>query len=170
MKKGYLLSVWIFVVVVMLISSACSPSRIAVDEYDQVPAGESTSQEQEAPPEDEPAEVEDQQPEEPVEPAEPVSEFPEDVPIIDGAYDVQPSRKGLVVQYQVDAEIDDVAGYYQDELPSYGWDVEGPPDNVVGSIATMSRENTAGDTLAINMQYNSLGGFVRVQITIARVD
>ena len=79
MKKGYLLSVWILVVVVMLISSACSPSRISVDEYNKIHGIESSSQEQEAPPEDEPAAVEDQQPEEPEEPAEPESEFPEDV-------------------------------------------------------------------------------------------
>jgi len=46
----------------------------------------------------------------------------------------------------------------------------GPPDNVMGSIGTMLRENTAGDRLAINMQGNDLGGFVRLTVSISRVD
>lgn len=173
MKKGHLLSTWVFIVVLLLIISACSPSRVPVDEFDQVPAGGDTSEVQEPPPEDETSAGEEQPPEEPEEPEEPVepeSEFPEDVPIIEGAYDLQSARGGRVVLYQVDEDIETVAGFYQAELPNYGWSIEGPPDNVVGSIATMSRENQAGDTLAINMQYNELGGFVRLQVTISRVE
>jgi hypothetical protein len=46
----------------------------------------------------------------------------------------------------------------------------GPPDNAIGSIGTMLRENAAGDRLAINMQANELGGFVILDISISRAD
>lgn len=169
MKKGYLLIFLIVIVGLMLFSSACAPTRIPVEEVDRIPTPGSSDQEPAAPG-NEPGSGEDQQPAEPTKPAEPVSEFPEDIPIMEGAYDVQSVRKGQIVTFQIDSEIQAVVKYYQDELPNYGWDIQGPPDSAIGSIATMSRENEAGDTLAINMQYNQLGGFVKVQLTLARVE
>jgi len=46
----------------------------------------------------------------------------------------------------------------------------GSPDNAVEAIATMLRKNEAGDRLAINMQTNELGGFIRLTITISRAN
>lgn len=150
----------------IIIISACTPSRVSVEEYDQVPTSAATS----------PPETGEEVPPEPVETQEsaPVEEQDkntlDDVPIMEGAYQVQKGSSGRNVLYTVDAEIDDVVGFYQAELPNYGWEMAGPPDNAVSAIATMLRENNAGDRLAVNMQYNSLGGFVRVTITISRAD
>ncbi len=44
----------------------------------------------------------------------------------------------------------------------------GTPDNSVGAIDKMLHENENGDRLAIDMQANELGGFVRLAITISR--
>jgi len=146
--------------------SACSPDRVLVEDYDQVPAGAATT-EPEAPEESVPEPVEDQGPA-PVEEDE--GNNLDDVPIMDEAYQVQKGRSGKNVVYQVDASIEEVVTYYQEVLPNYEWELAGPPDNAVASIATMLRENAAGDRLAINLQANELGGFVRVNITISRAN
>jgi hypothetical protein len=146
--------------------SACSPDRVLVEDYDQVPAGAATT-EPEAPEESVPEPVEDQGPA-PVEEDE--GNNLDDVPIMDEAYQVQKGRSGKNVVYQVDASIEEVVTYYQEVLPNYEWELAGPPDNAVASIATMLRENADGDRLAINLQANELGGFVRVNITISRAN
>lgn len=159
-----------FLLIVLSLSvitiSACSPSRVLVEDYDQVPAGAATT-EPEAPEESAPEPVEDQGPA-PVEEDE--GNNLEDVPIMDEAYKVQKGRSGKNVVYQVDASIEEVVTYYQEILPNYEWELAGPPDNAVAAIATMLRENAAGDRLAINMQANELGGFVIVNITISRAN
>ncbi len=166
MKKDYLRKVWIIVIGMILLISACSPSRVSVEEYNLEAGIESTVEVQATP-----TPVVETEPGEEAQPVEPAkSTYPEDVPIMEGAYQLQAARKGTNVLYQIDATVDEVVTYYQNELPNFGWEMAGPPDNAVGAIATMLRENEAGDRLAINMQANELGGFVRLTITISRVN
>lgn len=166
MKKDYLLMVWIIVIGMVLFASACSPSRISVEEYNREHGIESSVEVQVTPtPVVEPEPGEDTQPIEPER-----YEVPEDVPIMEGANKLQVVRKGTNVVYQVDGTVQDLVSFYQDELPNYGWEMAGPPDSAIGAIATMLRENAAGERLAINMQANEVGGFVRLTITIARVN
>lgn len=159
-------SILLVVISTLFIISACSPSRVLVEEYDQVTPGAATT-EPEAPEESVPEPVEDQGPA-PVEEDE--GNNLDDVPIMDEAYKVQKGRSGKNVVYQVDASIEEVVTYYQEILPNYEWELAGPPDNAVAAIATMLRENAAGDRLAINMQANELGGFVIVNITLSRAN
>jgi len=91
-----------------------------------------------------------------------------DIPIPEGAYKHQIMRKGSTATYQVDLTIEDVVSWYQEELPKVGWEMAGPPDSAVASIATMLRENEGGDRLTINMQANELAGFVSVTIVVIR--
>ncbi len=91
-----------------------------------------------------------------------------DLPIIENAYKLQVSRGGNSVIYQVDVSLQEAVSFYQESLPQYGWEMAGPPDSAVGSIATMSRKNQAGDNMTINMQENKLGGFVVITIQINR--
>lgn len=166
MKKDYLLMVWIIFIGMILFASACSPSRISVEEYNREHGIESSVEVQVTP-----TPVKESEAGEDTQPVEfEKSSFPEDVPIMDGAYKLQAVRKGLNVVYQVEGTIQDVVSFYQDELPNYGWEIAGPPDSAIGAIATMLRENAAGDRLAINMQANEIGGFIRLTITITRVD
>lgn len=158
----------IAILVAILAASACTPNRIPVDEYDagQLPAATSEPQ----PAEDTaPDTGEDQQAEPEAEPVETVEESSkDDVPIMESATNVQVSVAGTNITYQVEGTIEEVVTFYQEELPGYGWEMAGPPDNAVGFIATMLRENSDGDRLAINMQFNELGGFVILTITISR--
>lgn len=101
--------------------------------------------------------------EEPGDPAETSS-----IPVPEDAYNVQYSRGGDNAQFTIDGDIDSVVSFYQEELPNFGWEMAGPPDNAVGVIATMLRENESGDRLTINMQENSDAGFVRVTAQIVR--
>ncbi len=101
-------------------------------------------------------------------PTESGPQVPEDVPVIPGAYKLQVLRHGTQVIYQVDGAIDEVLSFYQQELDKLGWQMAGPPDSAVGSIATMLRQNEAGDKLSINMQYNPLGNFVTINIAVVR--
>jgi hypothetical protein len=165
MKIGKI-SILLVVISALFIISACSPSRVLVEDYDQIPAGAATT-EPEVPEEAAPEPVEDQEPA-PV--VEEEGNRLDDVPIMESGYQVQKGRSGKNVVYQVDASIEDVVTYYQEQLPNFDWEMAGPPDNAVASIATMLRENAAGDRLAINMQANELGGFVRINITISRAN
>jgi hypothetical protein len=148
--------------------SACTPSRVSVDEYNQVAATATSS-------ETEPEAAEEVAPEtgEEQEPAPVVVEEEgkgDDVPIMEAGYQVQISRSGNNVNYQVDGTIEEVLTFYQEELPKFGWEMAGPPDNAISNIATMLRENADGDRLAVNMQYNELGGFIILTITVSRTD
>jgi len=101
--------------------------------------------------------------EEPVNPAE-----ASPIPVPEAAYDVHYSRGGDSVQFTVDGDINSVVSFFQEELPNFGWEMAGPPDNAVGVIATMLREDANGDRLTVNMQENSDAGFVRVTAQVAR--
>ena len=115
--------------------SACTPSRVPVDEFNQIPAGgdESPGEVQETPPPDgDSAPAEEDQPI--------VTQsltVPEDIPIMDGATNLQVARDGTNIQFQIDGAIVDVVAFYQEVLPDFGWEIAGPPDNVIGLIATM---------------------------------
>jgi len=162
MQKGKFSLIYFVMTLVMLSITACTPSRISVDEYNQGAT---------EPPAVAPETTEEVVPESGEQratstPVEASSENSDDVPIVDGAYQVQKGKSSII--YQVDGSIEDVVAFYQTELPNYGWELSGPPDNAIGAIATMLRENANEDLLAINMQYNNVGDFVRVTITLSR--
>lgn len=92
----------------------------------------------------------------------------EDIPVMEGAREYQVMRGGSAVVYEIDTDIDTVVNFYQEQLPQYGWEMAGPPDSALASIATMLRENESGDRMTINMQENQLGGFVKVNIAVVR--
>ncbi len=96
------------------------------------------------------------------------NQAPEDVPLMDGAYEISIERNGTQIKYKVDAEVQAVVDFYHDVLPPLGWEIKGPPDSVVGSIASMLRKNANGDQLSINMQYNPNAQFTIVTIAISR--
>ena len=166
MKTGKFSILLIVISLVIFSISACTPSRIPVDEYNQV-AATATGSEAEPVEEVAPETGEEQEPAPVVEEEESGGD---DVPIMDGAYQLQISRTGNNVNYQVDGTIEDVLTFYQEELPKFAWEMAGPPDNAISNIATMLRENADGDRLAVNMQYNELGGFVILTITVSRAD
>jgi hypothetical protein len=166
MKIGKFSILLILISVSILIITACTPSRVLVEEYNQV-SGETATMEPETAEEIQPEPGEVQEP-------APVDEDQEigrdDVPIMDSGYRIQKGRSGENIVYHVDATIEEVLTYYQEELPNYDWEMAGPPDNAISAIATMLRENADGDRLAINMQANELGGFVIITITISRAN
>ena len=168
MKIGKFSILLIAISLVIFTISACTPSRVSVDEYNLgLPTTTNSESEPEAVEEVTPETSEEQ------EPAPVVVEEEgkgEDVPIMEAGYQVQISRSGNNVNYQVDGTIEEVLTFYQEELPKFGWEMAGPPDNAISNIATMLRENADGDRLALNMQFNELGGFVILTITVSRAD
>ena len=95
------------------------------------------------------------------------SGVPEDIPIAPDAYDIQvPNQQN--VSYKVDQTIADVVAFYQQELENYGWSASKNPDTVVGNMAQFARTNEAGDRLIFSLQYNPIGEFTIVQISITR--
>jgi hypothetical protein len=175
MKRNHLLYLSVLVVSLLIMLSACSPSRVSVEEFNQAQGVSPTAvpeevQETEDMVEDEPDTEGSEVVEEAPVVADVTGNVPEDIPVIDGAYRLVAGTSGKNVVYQVDTSIEEVVTFYQEELPNFAWEMAGPPDNQVATIATMLRENEAGDRLAINMQRNELGGFVRVTLTISRAD
>ena len=169
MNRGKSLSFGILVLSSLFILSACAPSRISVEQYNEA---EGIVAPTDIPTIEAPVDETDSGSEvvEPPPDVETTGKIPEDIPIMDGAYELQAGRSGRNVVYQVNSPIEDVLAFYVAELPGLGWEMAGPPDNAVGSIGTMLRENAIGDRLAVNMQGNEVGGFVRLNITISRVD
>lgn len=96
--------------------------------------------------------------------------FREDVPIMEGARQLQIRGGGGNVTYEVDADIETAVEFYMEELARLGWEETNSPDAAVGSMATMLRENAEGDRITINMQANQLGGFVRISISVVDVN
>ena len=97
----------------------------------------------------------------------PASGVPDDVPVMPDAYDLQASN-GLHVIYKVDVKINDVVTFYQQELPNYGWENVTNPDSAVGSMAQMTRMNSAGDRISFSIQYNPVGEFCIVEMYLTR--
>ncbi len=98
----------------------------------------------------------------------PANEAPADVPLMDGAYDVDIQRGGTQITYKVDADVQTVVDFYHEVLPPLGWEIKGPPDSVVGNIASMLRKNATDEQLSINMQYNPNAQFTVVTIALSR--
>lgn len=92
----------------------------------------------------------------------------EDVPIMPEAYDLQVPNE-LNIIYRVDLQIKDVVAFYQQELPTKGWEKPANPDSVVGSMAQMARTKANGDRITFSIQYNPVGEFTIVQIFITRI-
>jgi hypothetical protein len=92
------------------------------------------------------------------------------IPVPEEAYSVDRTNDGRSVQFQYDGTIDDIVAFLEEQLPASGWEMAGPKDTVVGSIASMLRKNADGDQLTINIQENELGGFVRVTATVQRAN
>ncbi len=93
---------------------------------------------------------------------------PEDVPVIDGYRNLEVKSDGTNVSYAVDGVIETIVAFYQEELPKMGWEPTRSPDNVLGAMATMSRENANQDRITFSLQYNPMGEFVVVRIVILR--
>jgi hypothetical protein len=168
MKRVVFLNLAILIAALLLLISACTPTRISVEEYNRqhgiTPIVEVKPTQD---PDDVPEAVDEAEP--PVK-VDVTGGVPDDIPIMEESYDLQASSTGNNVSYQVDATVEDVVLYYQEELPAFGWEMAGPPDNAIGTIGTMLRENAAGDSLAINMQFNQVGGFVRLNMRINRFE
>ncbi len=94
------------------------------------------------------------------------SQVPENVPVPPGAYDIQVARSGTQVSYKVDGDIAPLVEFYQAELPGLGWTQECAPDSALGNTATMLRSNEIGEQLSVNMQYNQLGNFVAITMSL----
>lgn len=123
------------IVLLIMFISACTPCRVPVDEFNQAPAGGDESP-REVP--ETPLPIGDSAPAEEAQPIATQSLIvPEGIPIMDGATNLQVARDGTNIQFQIDGAIVDVVAFYQEVLPDFGWEIAGPPDNVIGLIATM---------------------------------
>jgi hypothetical protein len=164
MRKQTFFYLVIGLLIIMLVGTACQPSRRPVPQEDL---------DQLVPTENAPQEIQETEP--PGEETAPETEvplngsgIPADIPVPETAYEVQVSRKGAYLQYKVDGEIADVVSFYQEEFPKLGWEETRSPDTALAAMATMLRQNENSDKVSINMQRNALGEFVFVTISIAR--
>lgn len=96
------------------------------------------------------------------------SGVPADIPVMDAAYSLQVMRGGDNIVYKVDADIEEVVNFYKGAMPDAGWQETSSPDTVVASIASLVRQNDAGDRIVLNLQANQLGGFVTISISVTR--
>jgi hypothetical protein len=62
---------------------------------------------------------------------------------MDGTCQLQAGRSDKNIIYQIDASEEEVVAFYQEELPEFEWELAGPPDNAIGPIDKIRRENAA---------------------------
>ncbi len=93
---------------------------------------------------------------------------PDDVPVMDGYRNLDVKSDGSNVAYAVDGDIETVVTFYQEELAKLGWEPTRSPDNVLGTMATLARENANKDRITFSLQYNPMGEFVVVRIVVLR--
>jgi hypothetical protein len=151
LKKAALVIVTI--IIITLLSAACSKSQATTPAQIQNPAttqdtGSSVVEPTAAP-------------------TKAPSTVPEDIPIMPDAYELQVPNQ-LNINYKVDLKIQDVVDFYEQALPENGWDQINNPDSVVGSMAQMTRSKTNGDRITFSLQYNPVGEFTIVQMFIVR--
>lgn len=91
----------------------------------------------------------------------------EDMPIPQGAYDLNVSSTGHQVVYKVGGQAQQVVDFYAGRLTEFDW-MEAGQDTVVGNMALMVREKENGDRLSINMQYNPNAEFTVVTLVVTR--
>jgi hypothetical protein len=105
-----------------------------------------------------------------VEESEPLSAeelgISENIPLPPSYYDFQATQDGTNISFSVDGDVENIVNFYQAELPNYGWEETRSPDNVLGAMATVIRENEAGERITFQIQYNPVGDFVVVRIVI----
>lgn len=157
---------WGVFMIFALLAAACAPSAASTPQETQEPAQPTAAGGDEPEPTAGGEESAATQPQAAISP----EGAREDIPIMESAREVQVLRGGRTITYSVDADIDTVVNFYQEELPKHGWELAGPPDSALASIATMLRENESGDRMTINLQENQLGGFVRVNISVVRAN
>jgi hypothetical protein len=92
---------------------------------------------------------------------------PEDVPVMPDAYDLQIPNE-FTIYYKVALPLQDVVTFYNEELPNYGWQQPKHPDSAVGAMAQMARSKENGDRITFSIQYNPVGEFTVVQISLTR--
>jgi len=92
---------------------------------------------------------------------------PEDVPILPDAYDLKVPNE-FTIYYKVDLPLQDVVTFYNEELPNYGWDEPKYPDSAVGAMAQMARSKPDKDRITFSIQFNPVGEFTVVQISLTR--
>ncbi len=98
-------------------------------------------------------------------------DIPFDIPIMDGAYDLQSSAQGTQFTYRVDADLQAVATFYKVNLPIHDWIPGRLSESSIGdTIINLEYYHSNNDVLMINLNYNPFGEFVSVQISINRAD
>lgn len=164
-RKFYVL--WGVFVITALLAAACSPSAASAPQQTQEPAQPTSAADEPEPTAvDVDAEPGATQPQA----ATGVEGAREDIPIMEEARGLQVLREGGTITYEVDTDIETVVSFYQEELPKHGWELAGPPDSALASLATMLRENDSGDRMTVYLQENQLGGFVKVNISVVRIN
>ena len=96
--------------------------------------------------------------------------IPLDIPIMEGAYDIQVSlsRSGVDINFRVDMSVEDTVAYFQENLPTMGWMETTSKDTAFGALGSMARINEAEDNMALSMNYNPGGEFTQVVVSVSR--
>lgn len=92
---------------------------------------------------------------------------PDDVPVMPDAYEIKIPNE-FTIYYKVDLPLQDVVTFLNEELTNYGWEQPKHPDSAVGAMAQMARSKENGDRITFSIQYNPVGEFTVVQISLTR--
>ena len=92
---------------------------------------------------------------------------PEDIPIPEGASNLQVDSRGRTFTFSVAMPLTDLIDYYVLELTALGWEATGGSESVIGLGGTVVRRK-GDDRVSVTMNGNPNTDEVFVQVNLAR--
>ncbi len=99
-------------------------------------------------------------------PATPEPAVAEDVPVLDGAFELVVRENGNYISYQADVPFEEAAQYYDTELAALGWERINKKDSGFGDSITLLRKKP-DKRISVTVQgVGGSGSTVRVLISV----
>jgi hypothetical protein len=90
--------------------------------------------------------------------------LPDDIPLMDGAYDLRISSSGSSITYRVQAPFEDVIQFYQDQAAAMGWEQLGGEQVMMDSITMQRQKPDKNMSILISAVQDSDEVLVRVMV------
>jgi len=94
-------------------------------------------------------------------------DFPEDVPIMEGALGLQLTADNTYIAYEVPGDVEEVKVYYQEALAELGWEQLSRADSGFGDSITLLRSKPATN---ISVTIQSIPGSPNVRVLITLIE
>jgi hypothetical protein len=90
--------------------------------------------------------------------------IPDDVPVMEGAFELRVSSSGNSISYRVQAKFEDVVKFYQEQTIAMGWEQLGGEQTMMNSITMQRQKPDKNMSILISAVQDSGEILVRVMV------